>query len=209
MLYGKIYKLVNIITNEIIYIGSTTGELSHRIAQHRYECRHKKGRQLKLYNKLNEIGLENIKIVLIEEIECENRDQLRAKEDYWICHFNIIENGCNFERASRNKKQYREENKEAISEWKKQWCIDNKEKILEKNKEYYNKNKEIIKEKRKQYHEQNKQIINEKRKEKIQCKCGTYLTKPHLKRHQRTKIHQDLLFNNLMEELQSCYAIID
>jgi len=50
----------------------------------------------------------------------------------------------------------------------------------------YQKNKEKIKEKNKEYYEKNKEKINEK----ITCPCGSVVSKKDIRRHERTKKHQ-------------------
>ena len=78
---GKIYNLVNNIDNNI-YIGSSCNVLSKRLSEHKRNARIKTERQV--YKHLNEIGWLNVKIILIEEFACENRNQLLWREDYFI-----------------------------------------------------------------------------------------------------------------------------
>lgn len=77
---GKIYKLVNNVDAEI-YVGSTTNGLARCKAVHKSIARIKSWR---VVIHLNEVGWENVRIVLVEEYPCENRDQLRQREQYWI-----------------------------------------------------------------------------------------------------------------------------
>jgi len=58
-------------------------------------------------------------------------------------------------------KQYRQNNKDAVSEYAKQYCEANKEKIKEREKQYRKANKE----ERKQYYETNKERITEQRRQ--------------------------------------------
>ncbi len=126
------------------------------------------------------------------------------------------------EQISEQRKQYREENKEQIrlknkqyreehKEELKQYYEDNKEEILlrqqqhyEENKErlilyqqqYREKHKEQISEKKRQHYEANKQKISEKQKEKVECKvCHCFIRKDNMRRHERTKKHQDNFHN--------------
>ncbi len=77
---GKIYKLVNSVDEEI-YVGSTANSLYKRKGGHRATARRNTSR---VYAHLNEVSWENVRIVLVEEFPCENRDQLRQREQYWI-----------------------------------------------------------------------------------------------------------------------------
>ena len=85
---GKIYKIISNKTNDI-YIGSTTGALSRVLVNHRHGY--------KLYKQNKGIYWDSIailkhdtdqyyysKIILIETFPCKSRDELLAREQYWI-----------------------------------------------------------------------------------------------------------------------------
>ncbi len=79
---GKIYKLVSKKTNEI-YIGSTTMPLSVRLSKHK---NHHKLWSEKRYNWLTSYKLTqylDCKIELLEECECDTKEELLNREDYW------------------------------------------------------------------------------------------------------------------------------
>ena len=63
---AKIYKIVNDIDDDI-YIGATCQALSKRMAEHRKSMKSKRDSHIKLYKKMNEIGVEHFKILLVEE----------------------------------------------------------------------------------------------------------------------------------------------
>ena len=72
---GKIYKIVSDLTDKI-YIGSTTQPLYKRHHQH-----------IKSSNKYTSIELINLghtRIELIEDFPCERKEQLNAREGYYI-----------------------------------------------------------------------------------------------------------------------------
>jgi len=104
------------------------------------------------------IDLHKCKIILIEEFECENKEQLLRKER---------------EHIDKNKKEglnivnklkpilYEGERKEGI----KKYYHTNKEKITKYAKEYYHTNIEKIKKRNKKYTELNKKQIQEYKKE--------------------------------------------
>ena len=73
-------------------------------------------------------------------------------------------------KIKQRKKNYREDNKEAI----KQYREDNKEAI-------------------KQHYEENKEAINEKKRQKINCVCGKITDVGHKKRHEQTKKHIEFI----------------
>jgi hypothetical protein len=73
---------------------------------------------------------------------------------------NISCDDCNLKR-----KEYRDKNKEQISEKSKEYRVKNKDKLNEYQKEYYVKNKDKQSEYKKEYNAKNKEKISEKRKE--------------------------------------------
>jgi group I intron endonuclease len=77
---AKIYKIVNDIDDEI-YIGSTCQRLSMRMVGHRVQAN--KQYKIKLYEHMNELGIDHFKIVLIKAYKCENIEQLQKKEEFY------------------------------------------------------------------------------------------------------------------------------
>lgn len=76
-----IYKITNLVNGKI-YIGQTIRSLPDRIHQHLY-------RQETLVAKaILKYGIENFKIEQIEECDC--KDDLNAREIYWIKHYDCI-----------------------------------------------------------------------------------------------------------------------
>jgi hypothetical protein len=155
---GKIYKLVSDLTDNI-YIGSTTQPLYKRHHQHI------KG-FIKGSNKCKSIELLKLgetRIELIENYSCNSKEQLNAREGYYI---KLNKNICvNKYIMGRTSKQYREDNKDIIIEKKKQFYEDNKAKITEHNKQYREVNKDKIIEQKKQFYENNKAKIAEQQKQ--------------------------------------------
>jgi hypothetical protein len=74
---AKIYKLVNLLTNEILYIGSTCNTLNRRWNNHKSKaCNY----QYPIYIKMREIGVDNVIIELIELYPCNNKIELEQQE---------------------------------------------------------------------------------------------------------------------------------
>ena len=89
---GKIYKIESHL-GDMIYIGSTTLKyLCDRMAGHRYY--YKKSmtdnsvKQLTSFKVFSEYGVENCKIVLIESYPCKSKDELFAREAFYIRSMN-------------------------------------------------------------------------------------------------------------------------
>jgi len=120
---GKIYKVVNDV-NGMVYIGSTAqSTLAKRMTCHR--SRHKIN-DYKTYEKWGNI--QDCKIVLIEKFPCESKDELCARERYYI------ETTCcvNKEIPGQTDKEYRENNKDNKKKYDEEYREINKNKIYEK-----------------------------------------------------------------------------
>ena len=165
---GKIYKIVSDLTDKI-YIGSTCLEkLCMRLSKHKYNYNEWLNTNKHYYTSYELIKLGDVKIILIENYSCNNRDELRARERYYI---ELYKNIC------VNKViPYRTENEH-----------------LKVNKEYRDKNKEQIKIQRKQYRDNNIEKIREKKLLKMTCECGLEINKNHRTRHIKTLKHIALL----------------
>lgn len=111
---GKIYK---IISNNIekIYIGGTTKRLlSQRLSKHvNHIKRYNEGRQNDISSRqIIEAG--DYKIVLIERYPCESKDELAAREQFWIdqnkdiCVNKNNAKGINIEKKKKRTKEYDE-----------------------------------------------------------------------------------------------------
>lgn len=79
-LRGKIYKLVNDI-NDDIYVGSCCGALCKSLYQHKAKAKNK---PLPVHLYFNELGWDKVRIILIENVICENREQLMQREQQYI-----------------------------------------------------------------------------------------------------------------------------
>ena len=145
---GKVYKIVCNTTGKV-YIGSTTVLLCKRLAEH--VNKYKRG----VYTSSKEIlDGGNYSIVLIENVECETKEQLLRRERYYIESIECVNKYRPIvsveEAKAKHKeyhKEYRENNKEIKKDKDKERYESNKAKHKERSKEYYNDNKEVIIEK--------------------------------------------------------------
>ena len=157
---GKIYCIRNSVDDDL-YVGSSCQALSKRWQKHKDSLTtYKKDR--KLYSKMNELGVDNFYIELIEEYPCDNVEQLRRREGEIIREWKPI---LNKQIAGRTINEWREDNKEHIQEDKKNYYIQNKEKLNEYYKEWYEENKEEQKQKRKEYKENNREKVLQQKRE--------------------------------------------
>tara|TARA_R110001599_G_scaffold342754_1_gene564839 strand:- start:101 stop:766 length:666 start_codon:yes stop_codon:yes gene_type:complete len=205
---GKIYKLFCNESN-LVYYGSTITNLNHRLSQHKTN---KKGTSISRI-------MINPQIELIENFPCNSKKELEQRERYFIENNECInikipgrtkqeyrENNkeifkqkqneyykLNKEKLNEKSKKYRENNKDKMKELHQKWYKLNKEKYNEYTKKKYIENMKdetfrIQKnDKAKIWREENPDYF----KEKIECECGIIITKQNLKRHKKSKKHQD------------------
>jgi hypothetical protein len=178
---GKIYKIECNETGQVYY-GSTTRKLCERVADHRSECRMWLKGKVDKCQSFDIIERGNYSYSLVEDCSCERKEQLHARERFYIKNNECVNKRIpgrtmkewreeNKDVLTEKKKEYYNENKEKINEKKKEYYNENKEKINEKKKEYYNENKEKLAEKKKEYREANKEKIAERKAKKVRCEC--------------------------------------
>src|SRR5690242_7395493 len=93
---GKIYKVISNST-EKIYIGSTCRDPRHRLSQH---LSHKNTSCNQLLQN------DDYDIIIIENYPCKNKEELHARERYWIEKYKLI---CvNIKRPIINEKERQE-----------------------------------------------------------------------------------------------------
>lgn len=190
---GKIYKIIDLNTNEC-YIGSTCEpSLARRLAKHvsTYKS-YVKGKH-NYVTSFKIIEQCDYDIVLIENYPCNSKDELHARESHYtqtIPCINKIKNQGLYNKLGQvnYKKQYREVNKNQIKEQNKIYHEANKDRILEKNKQHYQINKEKIKLQKNTKHT---------------CECGGCYTSARKARHYKSIIHQNY------EQYNTYYLIKD
>jgi hypothetical protein len=172
---GKIYKIVNDSLN-LTYYGSTIEPtVARRLTHHKTNYKEwKNGRpNYTTCFKLMEEG--NFQIILLENYPCNSKDELHARERYYIenndCVNKIMPTRTRQEYYKFNKdilneksKEYYESNKEEVKQKAKLHYDINKDKISEQKKIYYNTHKDKLSEQKKKYYDTNKAKINEQKK---------------------------------------------
>lgn len=160
---SKIYKIVSNHTDKI-YIGSTIQLLCKRIYKHKKDYQYFQNNIGRYIRSFDLLELGDVDIILLENVKCESKEELHAKERYYI---ELNKELCvNKNIPTRTDKEYRNDN-------------------IEKIKQYANDNKEIRKEYKKEYYEKN----IEKFKEKFNCECGGKYTYSTKQRHLKSKKH--------------------
>ena len=201
--HSKLYMIRD--DDDFFYIGSTTTSLSHRLSWHKRSSKEEHRQKTKSYEHFNRIKW-NVKIILIKELNLENKEQLLREEDKLIQMYKndykclnsiraFITAEERIERDTKFRKEYYKINKEKINKLNKENYINNIDHITEKHKKYRENNKEQIKE----YRIKNKERIDEMNKRIVVCICGTSHTHQHHQRHLRSKHH--INFINQMNEV--------
>jgi predicted GIY-YIG superfamily endonuclease len=94
-LNGQVYQLIfGDLTDR--YIGSTTQPLRKRLYQHKSKYVSRAVRDL-----IEQVGIKNVTIRLIETYPCSSKDALLSREQYWI---DILQSDANVNRALSKKK---------------------------------------------------------------------------------------------------------
>ena len=117
---GKIYKIVCNISG-LVYIGSTCEPtLARRLAKHvgNYKIWRNDNNKTLYMTSYKVIEGNNYDIILIEEVICESRDQLRARERYHIESIVCVNKVIPTRTTKEYKAIYRDEHKDEIKDYR-------------------------------------------------------------------------------------------
>ena len=146
---GSVYKLECEETQKI-YIGSTTMILKERLRYHK-----------KKSNVCNSKILINPKIILLEEVEYEDKKELLEREAFYIKNNECV-------------------NKKIPLRTRHEWYLDNKEEYQKKKNEYRRTNKEKVNANSVRYR---------KERGKVNCECGGIYSVASKSTHFKSKKH--------------------
>jgi hypothetical protein len=199
---GKIYKIVDN-TNGNIYIGSTCEErLCTRFQHHKSHYKSYLEGKAKYIASFEILKNNDYDIILIENVQCENRDQLLTRERHHI-DSNVCINK-NRPKLSKDEKriahrkykvrdkQYRDEHKPYFKNYYQQ----NKERLTAMNKQYREKIKAI----KQKHREEKKQLKpNKPKKVRIIEDTKSYMQKYYQKNKQKMNTHSNNYMNDNKE----------
>lgn len=117
---GKIYKIVSNQTDEVYY-GSTCQKLCLRMSGHRSDFKLNKCLSISR----NILKYDDAKIILVENVKCNNKEELLQKERYYIEN-NIC---INKQIPLRTKKEEYNDNKQKYLERSKNYRLNNRNKL--------------------------------------------------------------------------------
>ena len=199
---GQIYKIVDKDFNKC-YIGSTVQLLCKRMSGHRRGYKqylNGKTNYVAVYSMFDEYGIDNCKIVWIEDYPCSSKKELEAREGEMQKTFDCI----NRRIEGRTRKEYCEDNKEYLQERSKQHREEHKEEKKIIDKEYYDKHKDEICERIRQqrkddpekFKERDKQAYPKKklmRQRPFECICGVVCKFSSRLSHFQSQKHQQYI----------------
>ena len=152
---GKVYRLVNCVDNEE-YVGSTCMPLAKRLYFHK--DRAKRDTSRRAYEHLNEVGWDNVDIVLVEEYACDNKMELERRERYWI---ETLKATLNMRVPTRTDKEYRAENADKERERQAKYYANNADKVRETQAKYRAENADKVGERHAEYYANNSDKVRE------------------------------------------------
>ena len=152
----KMYRLIADGSDDM-YIGSTCQPLCKRIVEHRNNAKYSK-RESNLYNWMRDIGIENVKIVLISEHpECQNFEQQRMFEREAVERLqpslNMKQPYRSMEERQKYHREYNKINCDRLREYSLQYYSERREHQRQKCREYYANNREKMREYGRKYRE--------------------------------------------------------
>jgi group I intron endonuclease len=118
-----------------MYVGSSSN-FEQRKRDHKSDCynvnRHHYNRKVYKFIRDNG-GFDNFKFEILEEVCCENKQELRSRERYFLEQLGASLNSHVPSRTQKEyKKKYREENREETQEYNKKYYKENQDKLKEK-----------------------------------------------------------------------------
>ena len=179
----KIYRLHNE-RLKLTYYGSTIQPIEIRFRRHKSDVKHGLCSSKRLFEEGDEVTCD-----VIEYVDCLKKVTLHKRERYYIENFDCV----NKQIPSRTKVEYRHDNKEKFKEYGIKYRHDNKEKFKEYAIQYRQDNKEIMNEIKKQYYQDNKEKITERASQKIECECGSVVSRTNIAVHRKSQKHQKLI----------------
>lgn len=156
---GKIYRLVNSVDDEF-YVGSTCDTLPKRFHGHKQMAKKKISRRV--YVHLNEIGWDNVSIVLVEMYPCGSKMELERRERQVI---DELKPSLNKNLPTRTDAEYRQDNREERLTKKKEYYQQTKDKWIEYHKNYRQEHQADLRQKNQE--KWNNRTDAEKEKERI------------------------------------------
>jgi hypothetical protein len=157
-------KIYRVFCGDDEYIGSTTRPLSERMAEHRKHFKTGKTRTTS-HLIFQKHGLENPKIELIEEFQCENIEQLRKREGEIQRERKCVNRRIAGRAKTEYHRQYYQEHAEKLSEQMRQYRQEHAEERTAYNRQYYQEHAEQLREQKRQYYQEHAEKVREQNRQ--------------------------------------------
>ena len=192
---GKIYKIVDVGYSKC-YFGSTYNTLCKRMSKHKESYRsflNNKCPRTSSYDLFDEFGLDNCKIELVELYPCNNREELNAREGFWIKQTECVNKVI----VGRTKREYYEQHKIQDAARRKLYFETHKEQESKRKQDWYQANKDRLNERASQKYQEKREAILAKHREKVECQCGCVVSRYTLKAQMSSKKHEQIMENKM------------
>ncbi len=207
---SKIYKIESTDGN-LIYIGSTTKQyLSQRFSGHRNSYNsweNGKGTYLTSFELFQQYGIESCNIILLESYPCSSRDELRAREAFYIKSLDCVNKNIPGRTHEEYAVKYYKDNAIEMNNKKAVYRKANSVAINMKRKIYYKDNLDSIKQRGKQYEKDNAKSIRARKSTRCLCACGISHTRGNKASHLKSQKHINWR-NNGIESMEQFHSHI-
>ena len=151
---GKIYKIIND-ENDLVYYGSTTQSLCRRFTRHKDYYKKFLETSKRLCYSTEILKYNNPMIILVEDFPCERKEQLTARERFYIENNKCVNKYI----PGRTPEEYRKDKADIIKKKDIEYRTNNKEFLKESKMNLYNKNKDSENKKRRENRKEKRKNI--------------------------------------------------
>ena len=184
---GTIYRIISISHPEIQYVGSTGDTTAKRWWQHKNHYKlWKDGKRkdtVSIYPYFEEYGIADFRMILIKEYEVIDKQHLSSYEQMYINRIKCVNKVNPWTVGTSNCKWLKKE-------YRRLHYLKNQEHIKQKAKIHQAENREHREQYLKEYQAANKATIKAKRSVKIQCACGSLISKQSKTQHEKSAKHK-------------------
>ena len=173
---GKIYKVINKLNSEV-YVGSTTLDLGKRMIKHKCDAK-QRPHLSKFYAFMNETGIDNFEIELIENYPCKTKEELRKREGKVIKAMATLNQRIAGRTPAENSKEWQKKNKDKRNQQRNERRKANPEKTKEEYKKYGA-----------LYRERHPEKIKAWKQTRVECECGGSYCLGDKAKHMKSKKH--------------------
>ena len=176
----KIYKIISSQTTDVYYGSTIQAKLSYRMAKHRANYRSWINGECAYTTSYEVVKFEDANIILVESFPCNSKDELTAREQYYIDNHDCV----NKQKAwtGLSKKEYLQK-----------YHSNNRHKV----KAYREKHREELNRYDREHYPERREKVLAKKREKFLCECGKTISVGFKAKHVRNQTHLNLIKQNM------------